>query len=858
MNLAQNIFNLPREKKCVIRRVERLLIKEINLKYDLVFNETCINEGLLPTYTNIRLHNPAARHEGITVNFRRDLIKRQINLKKEELKNIEKHLEDAWTKYREIQLDDELRTRIGAALDNSVAHTKNITKNKTSKKLSKLYGGLVILPEHKNGYINLSDHSLTETEKDILNLGLNCHLQGKFSKLDKKVELETLYNSLIKLQDKAKVTINDDLRDQLRAEGTKRRHYGKSNLLTREQRQTAKELRETPGLTIRRADKASIYVLLNTDDYISKLNNILNDRTKFIPITRDPTETLKTRVNKLITANSAGVDHLYIPSIVGTYSPGYMYGNVKTHKTNNPLRPIISQVTTPTYKVAKRINEIITPYIPSKYSLKSTDEFIDIIHSISPEGTLASLDVESLFTNVPVEDTIEIICNNVYSHETIAPPNIPKGILSQLLRACTMEVPFRSPDGKMYYQIQGVGMGSPLGPTFANFYMCNLENRILQQPELRPKTYCRYVDDIYVDVRDETHLVALRDAMENSSVLKFTYEVSNNNRLPFLDVMIDGQNNSYSTSVYRKSTDAGRCLNAKSECPDRYKMSVINAYVRRAYKNCSDWDAFHQEVTRFKQILVNNSYKNSMIDEVVKNYLYKMNNNNPATSNKETIKVFYRNQMNQAYKTDEKVLKDIICRNVKCCSDNDDLKLVIYYKNPKVSNLLMKNNPMQNQTPLKSNCLIYEFQCPREECLPLNIKYVGMTVTSLSRRLTMHLREGAPKKHMTDKHNETLTRDDLVTNTRILKQCSDPQRLQIYEALYIQEIRPLLNLQLTGTHKTLSLFNDPPRPLTLTRTPQDIPDQSETRELTSPDADQLERRFRRSTGEPPAHLPSLP
>ena len=182
----------------------------------------------------------------------------------------------------------------------------------------------------------------------------------------------------------------------------------------------------------------------------------------------------------------------------------------------------------------------------------------------------------------------------------------------------------------------------------------------------------------------------------------------------------------------------------------------------------------------------------------------------------------------------------------------------MYYKNPKVSNLLMKNNPMQNQTPLKSNCLIYEFQCPREECLPLNIKYVGMTVTSLSRRLTMHLREGAPKKHMTDKHNETLTRDDLVTNTRILKQCSDPQRLQIYEALYIQEIRPLLNLQLTGTHKTLSLFNDPPRPLTLTRTPHDIPDQPETRQLTSPDADQLERRFRTITGELPAHLPSLP
>ena len=151
----------------------------------------------------------------------------------------------------------------------------------------------------------------------------------------------------------------------------------------------------------------------------------------------------------------------------------------------------------------------------------------------------------------------------------------------------------------------------------------------------------------------------------------------------------------------------------------------------------------------------------------------------------------------------------MINHNVKCCSENDQLKLVIFYKNPKVSNLLMKNNPMQDNSPLKASNVIYEFKCSREECVPLNISYIRMTTTTLRRRLTMHLREGAPRKHFRDRHNDNLTRDELVTSTRILKHCRDTQRLPIYESLFILDSKPTLNLQTTGTHKTLSLYNDP-------------------------------------------------
>ena len=71
-------------------------------------------------------------------------------------------------------------------------------------------------------------------------------------------------------------------------------------------------------------------------------------------------------------------------------------------------------------------------YTPSKYSVKSTDEFLDIIRAKYPNnGELASLDVENLLTNVPVEQTIDIILDCVYKHEHLSPPKLNKTILKK-------------------------------------------------------------------------------------------------------------------------------------------------------------------------------------------------------------------------------------------------------------------------------------------------------------------------------------------------------------------------------------------------------------------------------------------
>ena len=157
---------------------------------------------------------------------------------------------------------------------------------------------------------------------------------------------------------------------------------------------------------------------------------------------------------------------------------------------------------------------------------------------------------------------------------------------------------------------------------------------------------------------------------------------------------------SFDYRPYRKPTDPGIYLNASSECPDRYKDGTISALIHRTFKFSSNGMAFQQSITNLKQSFVNNGYSNTRFDSVFNKYMQKISSPPEATQQEgNTIEVYYKNQFSSAYKTDEKVMNDIIGKNVKCVNDNDRLKLVIYYKSMTTKSLVMKNN--QN-TPPKS------------------------------------------------------------------------------------------------------------------------------------------------------------
>ena len=88
-----------------------------------------------------------------------------------------------------------------------------------------------------------------------------------------------------------------------------------------------------------------------------------------------------------------------------------------------------------------------------------------------------SLDIDLLFTTIPLEETINICVDNLYS-DNENPPNIQKHNFHNLLNIATKEIFFMF-NNKYYKQVDGVAMRSPLGPALANIFMCSFESKWL-------------------------------------------------------------------------------------------------------------------------------------------------------------------------------------------------------------------------------------------------------------------------------------------------------------------------------------------------------------------------------------------
>ena len=103
-------------------------------------------------------------------------------------------------------------------------------------------------------------------------------------------------------------------------------------------------------------------------------------------------------------------------------------------------------------------------------------EFLQAIAPAPPEGVMTSLDVESLFTNVTVDEKIDLLLARIYRDDVTPRLNILENSLRRLLQICTKEAPIRDQRGNLWKQIDGVAMGSPLGVLFAK-HIWGLSNR---------------------------------------------------------------------------------------------------------------------------------------------------------------------------------------------------------------------------------------------------------------------------------------------------------------------------------------------------------------------------------------------
>ena len=252
---------------------------------------------------------------------------------------------------------------------------------------------------------------------------------------------------------------------------------------------------------------------------------------------------------------------------------------------------------------------------------------------------LVSYDVSSLFTNVPVDETIETIAERAFENDWFNREydlNITKLDLMELLRIATKNQLFQF-EGKLYEQVDGVAMGSPLGPLMANAFMCKMGSPLgplmanafmckiekqLERENKLPIFYKRFVDDTLSAMPDpEAASEFLETLNKCHPSIDFTMDLEENGRIPFLGMDVIRNGCRLETTVYRKPTDKGLLLHYHSHVDARYKRSLLNTMLNRAFQLSSTWKFFHEECERLKVIFSRLRYPDDLVQSTIRRFI---------------------------------------------------------------------------------------------------------------------------------------------------------------------------------------------------------------------------------------------
>ena len=220
--------------------------------------------------------------------------------------------------------------------------------------------------------------------------------------------------------------------------------------------------------------------------------------------------------------------------------------------------------------------------------------------SINEDDILVSYDVTALFTNVPLDETINIFVNKAFMDDWFNKTyglKLQKDQLVKLLEIATTSQLFQF-NGQLYEQTDGVAMGSPLGPLMANVFICHFDEK-LTRDGLMPDLYRRYVDDTLARLPNTdaaTMFLTTLNGLHPS--LTFTMELPVDGRIPFISIKIIKNGTKLETQVYRKSTNTGLLLHFHSHTDKRYKVSLLNTMLHRAYALSSTTEALNEECAK--------------------------------------------------------------------------------------------------------------------------------------------------------------------------------------------------------------------------------------------------------------------
>ncbi|CAF4594349.1 unnamed protein product [Rotaria sp. Silwood2] len=612
-----------------IRHCEKLSEKLQKAKCDIEFLRCCLIYNLKPNFLNIRLWKPGLRTSEKYKSFQRNCLIREFESRQKQSRQLEKQVSSIL-----IELEKRLSSldyiNVKKFCYNSASKIHREVMKNHKKKLETLHGGQLgqNYEEMKHKLIhNISSYTLSEVEERLLCRGWDFCIENKIKNfLDFETDLEI---NAMKLQPHCHDSVFRLVCSQIQNASQqlmRTSKHKKINNLSDEELAALKSLKSNKNIVICKADKGNSIVILDREVYIKKAEDILKgkqfEQLKYDKFYLEREEELNKYILSLY--NNNVIDSKLRHQLKSTCSSiSVFYGLPKAHKTGYPLRPIISTRGSYQYQLSKYLAKAIREARPQASSyIKDSFEFVKKIKEIVLERNKTyikcSFDVESLYTNVPVNEAIEITLDYMYKPRKLIDVPLNRDQMKILLNLSVTNSPFRF-HNKIYKQIDGVAMGNPLAPIIADLWMQKMEEKLNKFRTNRPIVWLRYVDDIFcLFTISETKIKDFHSRINKwHDNLNFTLELESNNSISFLDVCVtQDEEDKLTTSLYRKPTHTGLYMLWDSNQNRRYKLGLIKTLVIRIHRICSKQSIIRNELNLLRKTLTDNGYPPHIIRRV--------------------------------------------------------------------------------------------------------------------------------------------------------------------------------------------------------------------------------------------------
>ena len=507
----------------------------------------------------------------------------------------------------------ELATKKQEQIDKKLQKLKVEQKPKTSKKQETPSAAEIKQHEEKT-ILNFTDIEIPADFVNTLSKGLDYKTSTEnIPKLDIITGVERLAKNFA-------IDQANYMRYQILTILEKPKQKGKINISEKVCQKVRNWLKQN-NLVLIESDKGRATCIIKESRVKAMMQTELSKIERYTPVNSDPTKICQTKVNALlkdlhdtdlITADELKQLKPKTPSVPSARP------TLKAHKVPLKIRLIINTQGSAFYNIAKLVSRELKPLVlGGKSYTKDSANFVQTIKSVKLESAenIVSFDVEDMYPSLPRAEVLEEVTRLINLPHFR--PKTNKQALIKLCEICLSQMYFRVED---YYfeQKDGLFIGSPSSPPFAELYLQKLEREyIFSKPE-PPKLWLRKVDDTFVITKQDPQTM-LSELNNIHPQVNFTFEPMENNKMPFLDCLVIREDNNLEVKVYKKPTHTGQYIHYTSNVAPNIKASVISALTRRAKLVCTKNEYLAEELQYIKKTMMLNGYPKNLIEKEIGN-----------------------------------------------------------------------------------------------------------------------------------------------------------------------------------------------------------------------------------------------